>query len=94
MDKKDGQENEEIQFKEHCLPRGCISDLESYCKVNFFNMSLDQVIGKLINRFQGRDSHCNLGKICLGENAKAEKNQNFTTQIWSFSNVTVDCRLW
>ena len=41
--KKDEQENEEIQFKEPCLPRGGTSDLESSYRVNFFYMSLDHV---------------------------------------------------
>ena len=34
--KKDGQQNEETQFKEPCLPRGCTSNLELYYRVNFF----------------------------------------------------------
>ena len=41
--KKGEQENEEIQFKEPCLPRGGTSDLESSYRVNFFYMSLDHV---------------------------------------------------
>ena len=73
--KKDGQENEEIQFKETFLPRGCTSDLESNYKVNFFYMSLDQVIGELMYLFQGRDNKaiCDLGEICLGENTKTDQ---------------------
>ena len=61
--KKDGQENKEIQFKEPCLPRGCTFDLESYYRVNFFYMGLDQMIGELMYRFQGRDNNiiCDLG---------------------------------
>ena len=43
QNKKDEQENEEIQFKEPCLPRGGTSDLESSYRVNFFYMSLDHV---------------------------------------------------
>ena len=48
MEKKDGRENEEIQCKEPCLPRGCTSDLESYYRVNFLYMGLDQVIEELM----------------------------------------------
>ena len=64
----------EIQFNEPCLPRGCTSDLESYYRVNFFYMSLDQVIVELMNRFHGRDNNviCDLGEICFGENVKIE----------------------
>ena len=50
----------EIEFKEPCLPRGRTSvqdqDLESYYRVKFFYMGMDEVIGELIYRFQGRDN--------------------------------------
>ena len=86
--KKDGQENEQIQFKEPCLPRGCTSDLESYYRVNFFYMGLDQMIGELMYRFQGRDNNiiCDLGEICLRENAKTdqfEKVSKFCSLNWN-----------
>lgn len=40
--------------------------------LNFFYMGLDQVIGELMYRFQGRDNNiiCDLGEIYLGENVK------------------------
>ena len=69
----------EIEFKEPCLPRGRTSvqdqDLESYYRVKFFYMGMDEVIGELTYRFQGRDNDivCALGEICLGENATVEQ---------------------
>ena len=69
----------EIEFKEPCLPRGRTSvqdqDLESYYRVKFFYMRMDEVIGELTYRFQRRDNDivCALGEICLGENATVEQ---------------------
>ena len=94
--KKGGQENEEIQFKEPCLPRGCTSDLETYYRLNFFNTGLDQVIGQLMYRFQGRDNIiCNLGEIRLGENAKTDQFE----KVSKFYNLNSELlqrnyRLW
>ena len=58
-----------------CLPLGCTSDFESYYRVNFLCMDLDQVIGELIYRFKGFDNNfiCNIGEICLAENPKIEQ---------------------
>ena len=43
--------------------------------LNFFYMGLDQVIGELMYRFQGRDNNiiCGLGEIYLGENVKTDQ---------------------
>ena len=59
----------EIEFKEPCLPRGWTTvqdqDLESYYRVKFFYMGMDEVIGELTYRFQGRDNYivCALGEM-------------------------------
>ena len=95
--KKDGQENEEIQFEEACLPRGCTSDLESYYRVNFFYMGLDQVIGELMYRFQGRDNNiiCNLGEICHCENVKTDQFEK-VSEFYNLNSELLQCdyRLW
>ena len=71
------------------------SDLESYYIVNFFYMSLDQVIGQLMCRFQGRDNNfiCDLWKSALVKISKLSNLktfQNFTTWIRSLPHVTTD----
>ena len=59
-------------------------------------MGLDQMIGELMYRFQGRDNIiCDLGKICIGENAKTDQSE----KVPKFDNLNsellqCDYRLW
>ena len=60
-------------------------------------MGLDQVIGELMYRFQGRDNNiiCDLGEICLLENAKTGQFEK-VSKFYNLNSelLQCDCRLW
>ena len=86
----DNDDAPEIEFKEPCLPRGRTSvqdqDLESYYRVKCFYKGMDEVIGELTYRFQGRDNDivCALGEICLGENVTVERSFSTLRRVKSY----------
>ena len=60
-------------------------------------MGLDQVIGELMYRFQGRDNNviCDLGEICLGENTKTDQPEK-VSKFYNLNLELLQCeyRLW
>ena len=60
-------------------------------------MGLDQVIGELMYRFQGRDNNiiCDLGEICHCENAKTDQFEK-VSEFYNLNSELLQCdyRLW